>query len=252
MGLEPGGEGGGNRALIADAKAYAEKIERIVTKGDMRKYKRFRATKYYGGCVTADCVGCFLRCWFCWVWKANTYPEKYGRFYFPCDVVEKFSEYDAPLYRISSGEPTLGRGHLIRLLELFDRPFLLETNGVLLDKDYCRILSSFHNLHVRLSFKGVDEWSFRETTGFSGFGYQMKAVFNLMDSKVPFHIALIDLFPENRVIELADLLWELGWRPNIRYPKQSSVLSLFEMEKFVWYPFIAERARGRGIELCPR
>jgi len=34
----------------------AEELARVVTKGDLRKYYRFRPARFYGGIATADCV----------------------------------------------------------------------------------------------------------------------------------------------------------------------------------------------------
>jgi len=226
----------------SDARALARKVERIVVRGDKRKYKKFRVARFYGGCATADCVGCFLRCRFCWVRSSNRFPEKYGKFYSPEEVVAKLKKLNASLYRISSGEPTIGRTHLIRVLELLDGPFLLETNGVLLDRDYCSLLSSFRNLHVRLSFKGVDEKTFRSTTGASGFKYQVEAAINLTDYKISFHPAIISLYPEDQRRRLAKFLIDLGVKPTLQfYKKSSKVDGFFEVEKFVWYPFLKER-----------
>ena len=40
----------------------AKKVEEIVVRGALKKYYRFRPTGFYGGIVTADTVGCNLRC----------------------------------------------------------------------------------------------------------------------------------------------------------------------------------------------
>ena len=61
-------------------------VRNQVSKNDKRKYYRFRKTRFYGGCATADCLGCNLRCAYCWGQKKVWNPNKYGEFYYPMDV----------------------------------------------------------------------------------------------------------------------------------------------------------------------
>ncbi|MEW6572003.1 MAG: hypothetical protein AB1390_12695 [Nitrospirota bacterium] len=61
----------------------------IVCKNDHRKYYRFRPSRFYGGISTADCVGCCLRCIFCWSWKEVVRPEEHGEFYAPEEVAKR-------------------------------------------------------------------------------------------------------------------------------------------------------------------
>jgi uncharacterized Fe-S cluster-containing radical SAM superfamily protein len=46
----------------------SEEVARLVCEGDRRRYRRFRPARFFGGIATADCVGCNLRCLFCWSW----------------------------------------------------------------------------------------------------------------------------------------------------------------------------------------
>jgi uncharacterized Fe-S cluster-containing radical SAM superfamily protein len=63
--------------------------ERIVCKDNLRKYYRFRPSRFYGGISTADSVGCCLRCVFCWSWREVVRPEEYGKYYTPEDVASR-------------------------------------------------------------------------------------------------------------------------------------------------------------------
>ena len=78
-----------------------------------RKYYRFRYTRYYGGIVTADTVGCDLLCAYCWNYFKNLRPEKYGEFYSPEQVAERLLKItrakNCYLFRISGAEPILGK-----------------------------------------------------------------------------------------------------------------------------------------------
>ncbi|MDP2767466.1 MAG: radical SAM protein, partial [Candidatus Methanoperedens sp.] len=116
----------------------AELTGNIVCKNNQRKYYRFRSSRFYGGTATADCVGCCLRCVFCWSWNVVAKPQEYGRFYSPQEVAGKLiaiaKKEKLRKLRISGNEPTLCREHLIRVLELIpqDYLFILETNGILI------------------------------------------------------------------------------------------------------------------------
>jgi uncharacterized Fe-S cluster-containing radical SAM superfamily protein len=68
-------------------------IERLVTRtgpeGQERKYYRIRPARWYGGIVTADCVGCGLLCKFCWVSDVvMNRPYDVGSFYTPKRVAD--------------------------------------------------------------------------------------------------------------------------------------------------------------------
>ncbi len=99
----------------------AELTKTIVCKRNQRKYYRFRPAKFYGGISTADCVGCCLRCAFCWSWRETTRPEKFGDFYSPEEVAGKLvsiaKKKKLRQLRISGNEPTICRNHLISVLE---------------------------------------------------------------------------------------------------------------------------------------
>jgi uncharacterized Fe-S cluster-containing radical SAM superfamily protein len=172
-----------------DPVKRAEDVADIVCKGDLRKYYRFRPARFYGGIATSDCVGCSLRCIFCWSWNQVVRPERFGQYYSPRDVAERLINIARKKryrqMRISGNEPTIGRDHLIRVLELIpkDTLFILETNGILIgnDKTYAADLAGFHNVYARVSIKGCTNDQFSLLTGADshGFDLQIQAVENL-------------------------------------------------------------------------
>ncbi|HVQ01287.1 MAG TPA: radical SAM protein [Candidatus Thermoplasmatota archaeon] len=184
-----------------------KKIEETVVHGTSKKYYRFRPTGFYGGIATADTVGCNLRCKFCWsaasVWDAlHT-----GEFYSSEDVAAKLHRIAEnkgySQIRISGGEPTVGKQHLIALLNAINKrcTFILETNGILLgyDRHYVEELSVFDNLHVRVCLKGTDAEEFTLFTGANqGFDHQINALCHLRDARVSFNIALVSVHPEKK------------------------------------------------------
>lgn len=127
---------------MLDPVAYSKAVERMVTKpseeGLLRKYYRFRPARFYGGIATADAVGCNLNCAFCWVKEPRLKPWKYGEFYSPREVASKLEEIARhgrfSKVRVSGAEPTIGREHLVELINAIDknRLFILETNGILI------------------------------------------------------------------------------------------------------------------------
>jgi len=187
-----------------DPVKRAEDVARIVCMGDSRKYYRFRPAGFYGGIATADCVGCCLRCIFCWSWQQVVRPGAYGRFYSPEAVAGKLINiaykkgFDR--VRISGNEPTISREHLLKVLEHIpnDILFILETNGILIgyDESYATDLARSKNLYVRVSFKGTTQAEFSALTGArpERFTLQLKAVKNLYRAGVEVQPAVMVSF----------------------------------------------------------
>lgn len=190
-----------------DPLELSKKVEEIVVHDNLKKYYRFRPTGFYGGIATADTVGCNLRCKFCWsaasVWDA----QHTGAFYSPEEVATELQRIAEKKgyhqIRVSGGEPTIGKHHLLDLLKAINKKytFILETNGILLgyDDQYVKELSAFNNLHVRVCLKGADTEEFTLFTGAcQGFEYQINALCFLRDARLSFNIALVSVHPEKK------------------------------------------------------
>lgn len=187
-----------------DPVKRAEEVAKIVCRDDLRKYYRFRPARFYGGIATADCVGCCLRCLFCWSWSEVTRPERSGRWHSPQDVADRLTSIvyrkGFRQMRISGNEPTIAREHLLRVLELVpgNVVFILETNGVLIgyDRSYAEDLARYENIYVRISFKGCNEEEFAALTGAEpkGFVLQLQALENLYRAGVKAHPAVMASF----------------------------------------------------------
>lgn len=219
----------------------------IVGENDRRKYYRFRSARFYGGISTADCVGCCLRCIFCWSWRETTRPDEYGDFYSPEDVARKLigiaKSKRLNQLRISGNEPTLCREHLIKVIELIpkDYLFILETNGILIgsDETYAQELSQFPNLYVRVSLKGTCEEEFSRLTGAipEGFQWQLKALENLTRYRVKVHPAcMVSFSPPERIQVLKKRLKTI--KPSF---------TDFEVEELILYPAIEERLKNLKV-----
>jgi uncharacterized Fe-S cluster-containing radical SAM superfamily protein len=104
-----------------DPVQLARETEAIVCKGDARKYTDFYATGVYGGIATGYTCGCCLRCVFCWVDRSRDFPERYGKFYSADEAFKTLTEtahrFNVRKLRISGAEPTLGKEHLLKLLQ---------------------------------------------------------------------------------------------------------------------------------------
>jgi len=204
------------RFVTPDFKPYdpvelVKETEKIVTRkgphGLERKYEAFYATGVYGGIATGYCIGCCLRCVFCWVSWGRDFPERYGEFHSPQKAFENLKKaahkYGVNKLRISGAEPTLGKEHLLGLLEHVEQSefplFILETNGVLfgIDKDYVRRISKFTKAHVRVSLKAGTPEAFAKKTGAKpeAFEIPFQAIRNLLDYNVSFHVAAMSADP---------------------------------------------------------
>ncbi|UXD21274.1 molybdenum cofactor biosynthesis protein MoaA [Ignicoccus pacificus DSM 13166] len=172
-----------------DPISLGEKVAERVCSGIKRKYYRFRGGRFYGGCSTADVVGCNLRCVFCW--SAGSRKLDIGDFYSPKDVANRLvriAERAGYSYaRISGGEPTLCKNHLLEVIKRVTQRniiFILETNGILIgyDEELARDIAEMDKVYVRVSIKGPNEKWFSRLTGAEPrfFEYQLKALENLI------------------------------------------------------------------------
>ncbi|ABL78977.1 radical SAM protein [Thermofilum pendens] len=234
-----------------DPILLAEAVRRMVARGSERRYYRFRGGRWYGGIATADCVGCNLRCVFCWGWRVRDRPSGAGRFYSPEEVYERLASIAGRrgyrLVRISGNEPTIAWDHLLRVIELLEADgrfrFVLETNGILIgaDKSKARDLSKFSSVHVRVSLKGASEEEFHLLTGARREFYrlQLEALRNLLDEGVPAHPAVMLSFSEPRAVdELKARLAEID----------RSLVEEFEEEYVFLYPHVVEQLRRAGLQ----
>ena len=225
----------------------AEKVEKVVSSGEKRKYYRFRPAPYYGGIATADCVGCCLKCLFCWSWHIIIQPEKVGRFYSPGEVARNLvsiaRKKGFQQVRISGNEPTLHRSHLLSVLQLIPKEihFILETNGILIghDPSYGRDLSRFSNLYVRVSLKGAcpDDFTRLTQTETEGFDLQLKALENLVEEGVNCFPAVMSNFSSKEDIE----------KLKQRLKDIRTDFYDFEEEELILYPFVEENLKKADL-----
>jgi len=234
-----------------DPLKLGEAVQAHVVRGDERKYYRFRGGKWYGGIATADCVGCNLRCVFCWGWKARDNFRTYGEYYGPEDVYRRLvgiaSRKNYRYVRVSGNEPTLAWSHLLKILEYFDQDgrfrFILETNGIVIgaDKSKARDLSKFGVIHVRVSLKGTNEEEFQMLTGAGGefFSYQLKALENLLNYGVRVHPAVMLSFSSDKSVEeLKNRLANIDKR----------LVEEFEEEYVFLYPHVVAQLEKSGLK----
>jgi len=135
------------------------------------------------------------------------FPEKYRRFYSAEEAFERMRDNakrkGIRKLRISGGEPTLVRGHLLQILDLVEESefplFILETKGILLgaDKGYVREISKYEKVHVRISLKAGTPEDFTRKTGAipEAFELPFRGIENLLDYGVSFHVAAMTADP---------------------------------------------------------
>ncbi len=230
-------------------------IEKLVTcrglEGEERKYYRIRPARWYGGIVTADCVGCGLLCKFCWVSDAVMFhPDNIGRFYTPRKVADSLDSLaekrNLHLLRVSGGEPTTGKSHLLLLLDALQGrgySFILETNGIPIanDESYAVSLSKYDFVHVRVSLKGCNEEEFAMLTGAKpeGFTLQLKALQKLIDAGVSCHPSVMVSFsPRKNLQSLTGRLKQIS----------SSLADELEIEELILYPHVIRRLQKHKLK----
>ena len=238
-----------------DAPARHRAIESLVARdssqGQLRKYYRFRADRWYGGIATGDVVGCGLLCKFCWVSDdILERPDGSGQFLAPQQAVQKLlrvaKSRRLAQMRLSGGEPTIGRTHLLNVLAEIEKErrfrFILETNGILLgaDPSYCTDLAAFRCLHVRISLKGSCENEFAKLTGArgGGFKFQLDALRNLRDAGVSCHPAVMSSFStRDSLRQLQELISAIDRK----------LADDLEVEELIRYPRVERRLQKFGL-----
>lgn len=233
---------------LYDALARHEAVEKLVTRNKAkvqeRKYWRFRVDRWYGGIITADAVGCGLVCKYCWVSDAVMFkPAAVGEFYIPEQVAKILADMAKKQrltqLRVSGGEPTIGKRHLLQLLDnLKDEQlnFILETNGILIghDIEYAKDLATYPFVHVRVSLKGCNEKEFTMLTDAKpeGFRLQLKALENLVKAGVECHPAVMTSFSQEN--SLKQLVPQLG-------SISQKLANNLETEELILYPRVKRK-----------
>jgi len=241
---------------LYDSVARHEAVEKLVVRNrndgvQERKYWRFRRDRWYGGIVTADAVGCGLLCKYCWVSDAVMFqPAEVGRFYHP-DVVAKIlmdlaKKKGVRQLRVSGGEPTIGKAHLLQLLDHLkgrELLFILETNGIMIgnDQKYAEDLAQHKFIHVRVSLKGCNENEFATLTGAQpeGFKLQLKALENLVRANVKCHPAVMTSFSTQlSVQQLTEQLKTIS----------PTLAEELEIEELILYPSVKHKINKHGLK----
>ena len=230
-------------------------IEKLIVRegleGQEKKYYRVRPARWYGGIVTADCVGCGLLCKFCWVSdKVANRPAKIGKFYTSDEIanglVALAKKRGFRQLRVSGGEPTIGKAHLLQLLDRLEREgcrFILETNGIPIayDENYAEELSKYDFINVRVSLKGCNEEEFYMLTGAKpeGFKLQLKSIEKLVEAGASCHPSIVASFSPRKALEM--VIKRLG-------SMSSELAREVEIEELILYPHVVNRIQKYGLK----
>jgi len=246
-----------DREIGYDPIALAEATEKVVIRGNERKYVQLgRKLRFYGGSISATEVGCNLRCKFCFSDKPVWKPSRVGKFYSPQEVFDGLDraarKHGTKIISASASEGTIGKTHLLELLELVDQSdhtYVLETNGMSLgdDKAYVRDLKKFKNLHVRVSIKGCDAEEFHLLTGARRSAYELpfQALQSLIEEGVSCNACLSVSFSDTKTIESAKGRLHQLW---------PGLLKSLEIERIKLFPKVKKRLaenKLRPIKVMP-
>lgn len=177
-------------------------------------------------------------------------PDASGQFLAPQQAVQKLlrvaESRRLAQVRLSGGEPTIGRPHLLNVLSEIEKErrfrFILETNAILLgaDPSYCNDLAAFRCLHVRVSLKGMCESDFTKLTGAKGdgFTFQVEALRNLRDAGVSCHPAVMSSFStRDNMSQLQDRISAI----------EQKLVDSLEIEELIRYPRVERRLQRYGL-----
>jgi uncharacterized Fe-S cluster-containing radical SAM superfamily protein len=241
--------------LPFNPKELLARTEELVCSGNKRKYTDFYATGVYGGIATGYTVGCCLRCIFCWVDWSRDFPEQFGDFYTPEEAFKHITDaaikFKVHKLRISGAEPTVGKEHLLQLLELVEasefKLFILETNGITfgIDKDYVKAIAKFEKPHIRVGLKAGNANGFTKRTGAAGefFELPFSGIKNLLDAGASFHVA--SMSADERFMEKTEREQLIRKLRDI----EPTLLENLEEEVVDPYRTTIERLKHAGIEV---
>lgn len=223
----------------------------VIEKQSLKKYYRFRGAKFYGGISTADVVGCNMFCRFCWVNpKIRYHILNTGKFYSAIDVgmqlIQIAQKAKYTQLRVSGGEPTIGRAHLVDLLQYLKKypyTFILETNGMLLsDESYVLELKEIPNLHIRISLKAGTPEVFSKVTGTvpEAYYYPLQALNLLTKHEISCHASVIIDFCSKQDLEF--LIQELQ-------KIDQRLVTQLELESLLLYPHVVKGLKRIGFDI---
>ena len=177
-------------------------------------------------------------------------PAEVGRFHSPDEVayslttLAKKRGFDQ--LRVSGGEPTIGKLHLLQLLDRLEGKgyrFILETNRIPIacDEDYAEEISKYGFVHVRVSLKGCNEDEFSILTGAKpeGFKLQLKSLERLVKADVSCHPSIMASFSPRA--NLDSLIERLG-RMSLELARD------VEIEELIPYPHVLNRIQKYGLK----
>ena len=242
---------------LFDPLEVSRRTENVVCKGNKRKYLRFGTTPdYITGVATGYVVGCNLRCVFCWAHETRDDHMLAKDFYSPeevfailTEIIQKNPKIDK--MRISDGEPTLCRNHVLELIELAEKSFIekfvLETNGILLgsDETYVKDLAKFKKLYVRLDLKAGTPEAFSRKTGAipEAFEWPFQAIRYLKKHEINFGVAAMSADPRFMdPLERVSLITRLGMI-------DPSLVLRLEEEMTILFPTAQKRLKAQGWNL---
>jgi len=153
--------------------------------------------------------------------------------------------------RISGAEPTLGKEHLLGLLEKVEnsefRLFILETNGILLgaDPDYARQIARFKKVHTRVALKAGTPEAFTRKTGAKPESFELpfRGIANLLEAGASVHVAAMTA--DARFVTKEERKALIDRLASIH----PALVRKLEEEVVTPYPNALERLRHAGVRL---
>jgi uncharacterized Fe-S cluster-containing radical SAM superfamily protein len=239
--------------LVINPEKLLELVLRYAVKAEggevYRRYRRFRADRWYGGIATADVVGCNLRCGMCWAWRNTSFVFTVGEWLSPGEVAERLRDIAKrrgfQQVRISGGEPLIAPAHLLKVMDLLSGyVFIVETNGTLVDEQIAKELAARPNAVVRVSLKGATAEEFEKITGSPGayFYRQLNALRLLVESGMKpcrdvYPAAMLGFSTDENIKKLEKALAEID--PEL--PR------CIDVEYVILYPHVVKLMKTRGL-----
>ena len=214
-----------------------------------RRCTRFRADRWYGGIATADAVGYDLRCGMCWAWRNTSFVFTAGEWLPPGEVADRLRDIARrrgfERVRVSGGEPLIAPAHLLKAIDLSaEYTLVVETNGILINRQLAKELAARPNAVVRVSLKGAAAEEFEKITMSPSayFHRQLDAIRHLVKSGMKpcrdvYPAAMLGFSTDENIKKLEKALADI--RPVLP--------QCIDVEYVILYPHVVKLMKTRGL-----
>jgi uncharacterized Fe-S cluster-containing radical SAM superfamily protein len=185
----------------------------------------------------------------CWAWRNTSFVFTAGEWLPPGEVADRLRDiarrrgFDQ--VRVSGGEPLIAPAHLLKAIDLSaEYTFVVETNGILINRQLAKELAARPNAVVRVSLKGAAAEEFEKITMSPSayFHRQLDAIRHLVESGMKpcrdvYPAAMLGFSTDENIKKLEKALADI-------HPVLPQCI---DVEYVILYPHVVKLMKTRGL-----